>query len=111
MFDCYSDRFEEEKFYQVNCNATDNEFRLKIPKEGTKKCVQVSYVIANLKHYRHCYLFLVDFFSLKPEKFLLFQIEMWYVLVYVNWAIFYIIFFIEFLDIFKYILLDMGNFM
>ena len=50
MFNCYSDRFEEEKFYQVNCNATDNEFRLKIPKEGTKKCVQVSYVIANLKH-------------------------------------------------------------
>ena len=43
-FHCYSDRFEEEKLYQVYCNATStiNEFHFKIPLEGTKKCVQVS---------------------------------------------------------------------
>ena len=41
-FDCYSDRFEEDKTYQVDCNFTNNEFRLKVPQEGTKKCVQVS---------------------------------------------------------------------
>ena len=42
VFNCYSDRFEEDKLYQVDCNATNEELRLKIPQEGTMKCVQVS---------------------------------------------------------------------
>ena len=41
-YDCYSDRFVEDKTYQIDCNFTNNEFWLKVPQEGTKKCVQVS---------------------------------------------------------------------
>ena len=47
-FYCYSDRFEEDKLYQVHCNITNGEFRLKIPQEGTKKCVQVSHILLQL---------------------------------------------------------------
>ena len=43
-FHCYSDRFEEDKLYQVYCNATNDEIRLKIPQEGTMRCIQVSYL-------------------------------------------------------------------
>ena len=48
-FRCYSDKFEEDKLYQVYCNVANHEFRLKIPQEGTMKCIQVSYDSANLK--------------------------------------------------------------
>ena len=41
-FRCYSDRFEEDKLYQVYCNTT-NEVSVKIPQEGRKKCVQLSH--------------------------------------------------------------------
>ena len=47
-FHCYSDNFEEEKLYQVHCNITNGELRLKIPQEGTKKCVQVSHTFLQL---------------------------------------------------------------
>ena len=50
-YNCYAERFEKDKLYQVYCNGTTDEFRLKIPLEGTKKCVQVSCVIANLRCY------------------------------------------------------------
>ena len=55
-FNCYSDKFEESKLYEVNCNATNDDIRLKIPKEGTKKCVQVSSMP-------------IHFPSFKPENF------------------------------------------
>ena len=42
-FRCYSDRFEEDKLYQVYCNSTDR-LSVKIPQEGRKKCVQVSHM-------------------------------------------------------------------
>ena len=61
-YNCYSDKFEEDKVYQVNCNSTNTEFTLKIPKEGTQKCIQVSYMIANLKTYiQHDYFIWMNF--------------------------------------------------
>ena len=60
VFNCYSDRFEEDKLYQVDCNATNEELRLKIPQEGTKKCIQVSQTSENVEN---CFLYI--FFSFK----------------------------------------------
>ena len=51
IYHCYSERFQEDKPYQVYCNVTNEEFRLKIPQEGTKKCVQVSLFKENIMVY------------------------------------------------------------